>query len=1053
MREINLTFANFGNRVIPIGTAGENLAMQVKIDCSAPLAEHPGAHAVLTVNPPSGGEYTGETWTDGTDVYWTVQNSDLLVPGRGNVVLSIIDNLGMILETAAAIIVIQDNNESGALPKWLDDLIAKALYLDSIAEPAAAGAVAAKLIAEAAATNAAASAADAAQYTSAAIATWLEAHPEATTTVQDGAVTRAKLDADLQGKTDAVSDLQTAIKEVGNIPYFTSLILCPDTVSDVTERRRFIKRANSISQERTSATASSTPRTVFFTGSELMVFAGTAGNAVPTANQLVDVAYLIPNDTDRRAVIDFYIDGKQPPANSSTSSFLIYYCTVSGEEVTVVEQVKISQGSYFAKTKGFYRHSISLPDGATHFALGVSVNHNACEFCMTVELSHVLAADSYNTDTTLSIANVPADSKAAGDAISAAVQELQGDIAAIDSTYKMAGNDPYFTSLVLCPDTESATIERRRFIKKMNSISQERMSATANNASRTVFFTGSELMIFAGGVGDAVPTANQLVDVALLTPNDANRRAVIDFYIDGKQPSTSSSTSSFYIYYCSVSDEEVTVVERVKISPMTYFAKAKGFYRHWISIPTGATHFALGVTTSHNACEFCMTVELSHALVSDEQNIAPVINQFVADTDLYVNDYRIINGQLYRVTADVLAGATLTVNTNIVATDVCTEIYEEPKKSTAALFGYDVPGGAAARYGISADYITVLKTAMDAWMAEYSGDTRKIPFILHTDQHGQLKAANKGYFDLISHLANWDAVSAVFNLGDTVQDHWSDSAVTTNPLQRNAELETALKTQSSIPSEKRINVWGNHDTWYSGNVETAVYNVLPSLKYLNPYFPATGLRTVRLPDNSGNMVIYDDAYMVRYLVVGSWDYVDGASPTYQKFYINADHWKWIIKELSTDCGYDLVIVSHVPIQMFGAKCYDPVTYESHATSARYICPSLSYSADLFAARKAKSSGTITVGAESIAYDFTGCNDNLLCSISGHEHASLVDWTGDLLCATFERFGPTSRTIFFALFDRENQKLNAWEVANGDTPGAKHWEAPFAYTAPPTPSQS
>lgn len=210
MREMNLTFANFGNRVIPIGTAGENLAMQVKIDCSAPLAEHSGAHAALTVNPPSGGEYTGETWTDGTDVYWKVQNSDLLVPGRGNVVLSIIDNLGMILETAAAIIVIQDNNESGALPKWLDDLIAKALYLDSIAEPAAAGAVAAKLLAEAAATNAAASAADAAQYTAAAIAAWLDDHPEATTTVQDGAITRAKLDADLQEKTDAVDDLKSA---------------------------------------------------------------------------------------------------------------------------------------------------------------------------------------------------------------------------------------------------------------------------------------------------------------------------------------------------------------------------------------------------------------------------------------------------------------------------------------------------------------------------------------------------------------------------------------------------------------------------------------------------------------------------------------------------------------------------------------------------------------------------------------------------------------------------------------------------------------------------
>lgn len=623
----------------------------------------------------------------------------------------------------------------------------------------------------------------------------------------------------------------------------------------------------------------------------------------------------------------------------------------------------------------------------------------------------------------------------------------------LESAITLVGNNDYFTSLILCPDAASNAVERRRYIKRGNSIAQERTSSTANTSSRTVFFTGSELMVFSGNAADAVPTANQLVDVALLTPAETDRRAVIDYYIDGKQPAANSSTSGFYIYYCTVSEEVVTVVSRVKVSPMIYFAKSKGFYRHWISIPTGATHFALGVTTNYNGCEFCMTVELSHALVSDEQNIAPVINQFVADTDLYVNDYRIINGQLYRVTADVATGAALTVNTNIVATDVCTEIYEIPHTATTTLFGYNVPGNAALLYGISANYISVLKTAMDAWMTEYSGDTRKVPFILHTDQHGQLKLANKGYFDLISHLANWEEVSAVFNLGDTVQDHWSDSAVTANPLQRNSELESATKTQSSIPSEKRINVWGNHDTWYSGDVETAVSGILPSFKYLNPYFPATGLRTVRLPDNSGNMVVYDDAYMVRYLVVANWDYADRASPTYQKFFINADHWKWIIKELSTDCGYDLVIVSHVPLLINGPKCYDPITYESKASTATYICPDLSYSADVFAARKAKTSGTITVESETIAYDFTNCTDHILCAIAGHQHADRMDWTGDLLCATFNRFGPTSRMMFFALFDRENEKLVAWEVANGDTPTATRWEAPFDYTAPPTPSQS
>ena len=44
-----------------------------------------------------------------------------------------------------------------------------------------------------------------------AVTAWLNAHPEATTTVQDGAISRAKLDADLKVKTDKVATLESAI--------------------------------------------------------------------------------------------------------------------------------------------------------------------------------------------------------------------------------------------------------------------------------------------------------------------------------------------------------------------------------------------------------------------------------------------------------------------------------------------------------------------------------------------------------------------------------------------------------------------------------------------------------------------------------------------------------------------------------------------------------------------------------------------------------------------------------------------------------------------------
>jgi hypothetical protein len=43
---------------------------------------------------------------------------------------------------------------------------------------------------------------------------WLDEHPEATTTVQDGAITYAKLDASLQGTIDDVSELQTDVSSL-----------------------------------------------------------------------------------------------------------------------------------------------------------------------------------------------------------------------------------------------------------------------------------------------------------------------------------------------------------------------------------------------------------------------------------------------------------------------------------------------------------------------------------------------------------------------------------------------------------------------------------------------------------------------------------------------------------------------------------------------------------------------------------------------------------------------------------------------------------------------
>lgn len=65
-----------------------------------------------------------------------------------------------------------------------------------------------------------------------AVSDWLDDHPEATTTVQDGSITKAKLDENLQGTVDDVSDLKSAIA------------LQEETIPDTTQTITFDQSGN-----------------------------------------------------------------------------------------------------------------------------------------------------------------------------------------------------------------------------------------------------------------------------------------------------------------------------------------------------------------------------------------------------------------------------------------------------------------------------------------------------------------------------------------------------------------------------------------------------------------------------------------------------------------------------------------------------------------------------------------------------------------------------------------------------------------------------------------
>ena len=340
-------------------------------------------------------------------------------------------------------------------------------------------------------------------------------------------------------------------------------------------------------------------------------------------------------------------------------------------------------------------------------------------------------------------------------------------------------------------------------------------------------------------------------------------------------------------------------------------------------------------------------------------------------------------------------------------------------------------------WNITATYVNEMKDTINEWMNYYMGDDMKIPFILHTDQHNQLYAFNRCIFTVLDYLVNWDSVSAIFNLGDTVLSHWE------NPLSRNEILENALKCLQDIPENKQINVYGNHDTWYKADPLEQYPTPLPSLKYLNPYFLSNGLITRKLPDNSGLEVIYDTSRNVKYLILAAWDYAENGVETefkYQYYWINPDHLRWIVSEMEKNDGYDLILVSHVPLEMGGVGCVNPITGDPHVIqNPTYITHNTNYLLPLWNARKNKTNGVIkykenTADEVDITYDFRNLTGNCLCALSGHTHYDGAQYLNNensgLLCVAFDYF-QVGHSIHFGIIDRENRIIKVWKLSNNN----------------------
>lgn len=299
-------------------------------------------------------------------------------------------------------------------------------------------------------------------------------------------------------------------------------------------------------------------------------------------------------------------------------------------------------------------------------------------------------------------------------------------------------------------------------------------------------------------------------------------------------------------------------------------------------------------------------------------------------------------------------------------------------------------------------FAEVVEDAKNEWLTESNGNVDKIPLIIHTDQHSKF---NKPLWDFISKIVDWYDVGKVVNLGDTANSYGGD-------LLSDSGLESYIKSMASVPYSKRIEIFGNHDTW--GNNEDGTGRFTPQ-NYLHKYFRNIYARRF---DNHGNFVTYDDNYNVKYVVVSGFAY-DSEKGGYSHYLIPSATIDRIIDELEKADGYDVILLSHVPLTTVNFKSLN----------------------DLWSGRKAKSSGSVTDEyGVSHAFDFTNCDGELLCGLHGHEHDDGHTYIGELLDAWFDAYYTSPQSFQFVIVDRENRHLNIWKVDN--TPQFENYQIPM-----------
>ena len=215
-----------------IGYQGEQNHTQVIISCPIMFRDYPDAVASMVVKPPQGDLYPVSLTRDGNDLTWDVSDADVAIPGEGILQLTFTDgesdtaeiiktvygsysvNASLVANGEAPDPVQSWLDEAGAALETFENEIGDIRKITTATEEDEGLALSPKTVVNGKVVEWEYIDLADPEVVTQAIDDWLDDHPEATTTVQDGAITEAKLNdslkADLAWKDD-VDGLMSAI--------------------------------------------------------------------------------------------------------------------------------------------------------------------------------------------------------------------------------------------------------------------------------------------------------------------------------------------------------------------------------------------------------------------------------------------------------------------------------------------------------------------------------------------------------------------------------------------------------------------------------------------------------------------------------------------------------------------------------------------------------------------------------------------------------------------------------------------------------------------------